>query len=119
MGFQFEIASCDVLVGLSEAKFFVKLVELIGFSYILYVVNLNNRFVFTNDDALLAAMDEGMPPVLEMVGEVEDEFVIIDFFNSALPPQANSSSVSRPSSMFCSYGLAIASGPINSMSPMQ
>ena len=86
MGFQFEIASCDVLVGLSEAYFVVKLVELIGFSYILYVVNLNNRFVFTNDDALLAAMDEGMPPVLEMVGEVEDEFVIIDFFNSALPP---------------------------------
>ena len=72
-------------MGLSEAKFFVKLVELIGFSYVLYVLNLNNRFVFTNDDALLAAMDEGMPSALEMVGEVEDEFVIIDFFNSALP----------------------------------
>ena len=62
-------------MGLSEAKFFVKLVELIGFSYVLYVLNLNNRFVFTNDDALLAAMDEGMPSALEMVGEVEDEFV--------------------------------------------
>ncbi len=74
------------------------------------MVILNNRFVFTNDDALLAAMDEGMPSALEMVGEVEDEFVIIDFFNSALP---SSQFIERLATLqgFRSYELAIASRP--------
>ena len=55
---------------LPEADLFVELVELMGLVVICNVADFHDRFILTHHNALLAAMDEGLPTVLEVVSEM-------------------------------------------------